>query len=89
MEVLINITLPSLTLSLSFSYVSKNIRREYDEYVLKKGDFDERVFLEEDAHKQIGTPSKRDGADRNMSDEVSARRALKLEKVSPFKNCHL
>ncbi|PIK33212.1 hypothetical protein BSL78_29976 [Apostichopus japonicus] len=64
----------------NFENNCKNIRREYDEYVLKKGDFDERVFLEEDAHKQIGSPSKRDGADRNMSDEVSARRALKLEK---------
>ncbi|KAM9759766.1 retinoblastoma-like protein 1 [Menidia menidia] len=36
----------------------KAVNREYEEYVLTVGDFDERVFLEADADEEIGTPRK-------------------------------
>ncbi|KAF7664249.1 hypothetical protein LDENG_00182580 [Lucifuga dentata] len=37
---------------------NKALNREYEEYVLTVGDFDERVFLEADADEEIGTPRK-------------------------------
>ena len=36
----------------------KSIRKEYEAYVLNIGEYDERVFLEEQATLQIGTPTK-------------------------------
>lgn len=39
-------------------FFSKALNKEYEEYVLTKGDFDERVFLGTDAEEEIGTPQK-------------------------------
>lgn len=41
-----------------FFFSSKALNKEYEEYVLTVGDFDERVFLGADADEEIGTPRK-------------------------------
>ncbi|XP_014816641.1 PREDICTED: retinoblastoma-like protein 1 [Calidris pugnax] len=42
----------------SFTENNKALNKEYEEYVLTVGDFDERVFLGADAEEEIGTPRK-------------------------------
>ncbi|XP_067904818.1 retinoblastoma-like protein 1 isoform X2 [Heterodontus francisci] len=42
----------------NFADNTKAINKEYEEYVLTVGDFDERIFLGEDADEEIGTPRK-------------------------------
>ncbi|KAH9515689.1 Retinoblastoma-like protein 1, partial [Bulinus truncatus] len=39
-----------------FEENAKTINKQYEEYVLSVGDFDERIFLGDDANEEIGTP---------------------------------
>jgi len=42
----------------NFEHNAKCIRKDYEAYVLSIGEYDERVFLGEDANEEIGTPAK-------------------------------
>ena len=41
----------------------KSVRKEYEAYVLSIGEYDERVFLGDDAEEDIGTPANSTGTD--------------------------
>ncbi|NXG78174.1 RBL1 protein, partial [Baryphthengus martii] len=56
----------------NFTENNKALNKEYEEYVLTVGDFDERVFLGADAEEEIGTPRK---FPTNMSVGKTAARA--------------
>ena len=53
-----NETLTGLLELGNFEHNLKSIRKEYEAYVLSIGEYDERVFLGNDAEEDIGTPAK-------------------------------
>ena len=64
----------------------KTINNAYEEYVLSVGDFDERIFLDNDADEEIGTPAKsREDATGELSERIYTRNnnlQQHLEQVS-------
>ena len=70
-----------------FSLCSKSINNEYEAYVLSVGDFDERIFLGEDAEEEIGTPVKpREEIVGELSEKMQAKSNLQqhIEEVSYY-----
>jgi len=62
---------------------SKAINSQYEEYVLSVGDFDERIFLGEDADEEIGTPAK---ARDQVSGEFTERMLVKNNLQQHFES---
>jgi len=63
-----------------FEFNSKNIRRDYETYVLSIGEYDERVFLGEEANEEIGTPTKMlSQADSELGQQIVGRRNLQTQ----------
>ena len=56
-----NETLTGLLEPANFEHNVKSIRKEYESYVLSIGEYDERVFLGNDAEEDIGTPANAGG----------------------------
>ncbi|KAK6174252.1 hypothetical protein SNE40_017565 [Patella caerulea] len=58
----------------NFEFNSKSVNNAYEEYVLSVGDFDERIFLGDDAEEEIGTPGK---PGTTLAEQMQAKRSLK------------
>ena len=63
-----------------FENNAKTVRKDYETHVLSIGEYDERVFLGEDANEEIGTPSKFSGGDASeLGEKITARRTLSTQ----------
>ena len=62
----------------SFETNSKAINNAYETYVLGVGDFDERIFLGEDANAEIGTPAKSSTSDQGtLTERITVKKDLR------------
>ena len=64
----------------------------YEEYVLSVGDFDERIFLDDDAEEEIGTPAKsREDVTGELKERMQQRTSLQqhVDQVSVHFICDL
>ena len=62
----------------SFEANSKAINNAYETYVLGVGDFDERIFLGEDANAEIGTPAKSSTSDQGtLTERITVKKDLR------------
>ena len=73
----------------NYFFCRKTINNAYEEYVLSVGDFDERIFLDNDADEEIGTPAKsREDATGELSEHMQIIRnnnlQQHLEQVSDY-----
>lgn len=59
----------------------KSINNAYESYVLSVGDFDERIFLGEDADTEIGTPAK-NPSDVDFTTKMNLKREMVMAEVS-------
>ena len=66
-----------------FDLNAKNIRKDYEAYLLGIGEYDERVFLGDDANEEIGTPSKHNSSGSGNTDDfgekLAARRGSSMQ----------
>lgn len=61
----------------NFEANKKAVNNAYEEYVLSVGDFDERIFLDEDADEEIGTPAKsREDMTGELTEKMQQRTSL-------------
>merc|ERR550534_679300 len=76
-------TLLGLLDQINFDSNCKNLRKDYETYVLSIGEYDERVFLGEEAPQEIGTPSElvtSGAAPLDLGDRISVvRRSLQTQ----------
>ena len=62
----------------AFETNSKAINNAYETYVLGVGDFDERIFLGEDANAEIGTPAKSSTSDQGtLVERITVKKDLR------------
>lgn len=71
----------------NFEHNSKTVNKAYEEHVLNVGDFDERIFLGEDANSEIGIISKSSGVlSSDLAERMQQKRNLQqyVDKAKPL-----